>query len=64
MRTSPKQAFLVPAVSRREFLRQAAVLSAISLNAKQFATDVPAPLQGVIDGHTHFFDPTRHQGIP
>jgi len=48
------------AMTRREFLRRGA--AAALERAGGAATAAPAPL--AIDTHTHFYDPTRPQGVP
>lgn len=45
--------------TRRQFLTTAAALAA----APALAADKPAPLT-IIDTHTHFYDPTRPEGVP
>jgi len=46
--------------SRREFLKTAACLTATVCCAE---TTAPRPAK-IIDTHTHFYDPTRPQGVP
>lgn len=46
--------------NRREFLKAAAGLAATACCA---ATAAPRPAK-IIDTHTHFYDPTRPQGVP
>ena len=53
---SRQQKFMDETLSRRAFLHTA---SAVALNALPFAAPTPA-----IDTHTHFYDPTRAQGVP
>jgi len=48
-------------MTRREFLRRGAAAAALE-RAGGAATAAPAPL--AIDTHTHFYDPTRPQGVP
>lgn len=60
----------MPAMPRRQFLTSAAgvtaagVLWPASTNAASvLAVDKP-PVSAIIDTHTHFYDPTRPQGVP
>src|SRR5689334_11954928 len=48
--------------SRREFLQSAALTTAAPLcRAWELSAGTPPP---AIDTHTHFYDPTRKQGVP
>jgi predicted TIM-barrel fold metal-dependent hydrolase len=47
-------------ISRREFLAGASAVSALVISASGAAPAV----KPVIDTHTHFYDPTRPQGVP
>ena len=49
--------------SRREFL-QAAALTTATFGALSQQSVSATPLPPVIDTHTHFYDPTRKQGVP
>lgn len=50
-----------PAFSRRDFLATASLATAAALAG--CATGA-RPAGGIIDTHTHFYDPTRPQGVP
>jgi len=52
--------------SRRDFLRDTALAAAgVALGAHALhAKDEVRPPLGIIDTHTHFYDPTRPQGVP
>ena len=50
-----------PAVSRREFLTTTGLATAGALAGCATGDDLSA---GIIDTHTHFYDPTRPQGVP
>jgi predicted TIM-barrel fold metal-dependent hydrolase len=50
-----------PSCSRREFLSAASLTTAAALSG--CATPLSSP-PGIIDTHTHFYDPTRPQGVP
>ncbi len=51
----------VPRLSRRSFLRRTAALALWPAGSRAAAAAVPVP---AIDTHTHFYDPTRPQGVP
>ncbi len=51
-------------MQRRNFLRAAAVTAAASTHAKGIAAGRAVTPNRVIDTHTHFYDPTRPQGVP
>lgn len=51
-------------MTRREFLWSSAATAALSAGVAGAASkDVAAPIP-IIDTHTHFYDPTRPQGVP
>ena len=49
-------------LTRRDLLRTG-VATAAALTFPAFAADKPAGV-GIVDTHTHFYDPTRPQGVP
>jgi len=49
-------------ISRRSFLRQSALTSAALAGAP--ALPAATPVRRKIDCHTHFYDPTRPEGVP
>lgn len=49
--------------SRRSFL-QNSVLAAAALGTASSQLEAATPLPPAIDTHTHFYDPTRKQGVP
>jgi L-fuconolactonase len=51
-------------LNRRQFLHRGSALAAATLTATRVTTEPPPPLGGAIDTHTHFYDPTRPQGVP
>lgn len=51
-------------VSRREFLRNAAVATVTAVGAAGSGCTLSGGAAGIIDTHTHFYDPTRPQGVP
>jgi L-fuconolactonase len=53
---------MIHQLTRREVL-QAGVTAAAALTVPAFAADKPAGV-GIVDTHTHFYDPTRPQGVP
>ena len=48
-------------ISRREFAGTLALASAAALNG---CVSRPVSADGILDTHTHFYDPTRPQGVP
>src|SRR5678816_1349310 len=50
-----------PLCSRREFLSAASLATAAVLAGCATTSSSPS---GIIDTHTHFYDPTRPQGVP
>lgn len=52
--------------SRREFLQAATagLTTVVAGSAGDFCTAADAKPAGIIDTHTHFYDPTRPQGVP
>src|SRR4051812_25742108 len=58
--TQPTEA---PMPTRRRFL-QAAVLGAAATAVSADAGEPNPEPAGVIDTHTHFYDPTRPEGVP
>ncbi len=53
----------IPQINRRSFLA-ASALSAAGLAAGCATRSPGVPPVGVIDTHTHFYDPTRPEGVP
>jgi L-fuconolactonase len=51
-------------LNRREFLRRASALSVAALTATRVAAATVPALHDVIDTHTHFYDPSRPEGVP
>ena len=53
-----------PVMPRREFLAAAAGLAAAAPFAGHATEAAPGRARQIIDTHTHFYDPTRPQGVP
>jgi len=58
-----------PIVGRRQFLSDGLAVSTAAcaarvIHARQLQADAPVTRPTVIDTHTHFFDPTRPEGVP
>jgi predicted TIM-barrel fold metal-dependent hydrolase len=53
----------LPAMNRRTFLKQSAAAAA-SLAALPSAPAATPAVSRIVDTHTHFYDPTRPQGVP
>jgi L-fuconolactonase len=51
-------------LSRREFVRLGATLAAAPGLAVSLTTPLDSAMSGIVDCHTHFYDPTRPQGVP
>lgn len=51
-------------MDRRHFLRQTAALAAATALGVKRASAAELPALPVIDTHTHFYDPSRPQGVP
>jgi L-fuconolactonase len=51
-------------LSRREFLQRGSALAVAPLAATRVASEAIPALDDVIDTHSHFYDPTRPQGVP
>jgi predicted TIM-barrel fold metal-dependent hydrolase len=53
---------MIDSFTRRDIL-QTGLSAAAAMALPAFAADKPASL-GIVDTHTHFYDPTRPQGVP
>ena len=50
-------------ITRREFICRSAVLTGAAVAGAPARAHEP-PSKAIIDCHTHFYDPTRPQGVP
>lgn len=51
-------------LTRRQFLTRAGAVLATSVLPSLVCEGAPPAVPGIIDTHTHFYDPTRSQGVP